>query len=122
MGHKSEPLWELVGITKEYPGVRANDGISLKLYPGEIHALLGENGCGKSTLIKILSGVVQPTSGEIRFQGQKLVLEDPTAARCGLGLFAQPPAGALWRWGRRAGLDPRRLAVGVNGIPGLLFG
>ncbi|WP_395729930.1 ATP-binding cassette domain-containing protein, partial [Nakamurella sp.] len=51
------PLWELRDITKVFPGVRANDGICITLQAGEIHGLLGENGCGKSTLIKILSGV-----------------------------------------------------------------
>ena len=53
------PLWELRDIVKHYPGVVANDHVSLKLMPGEIHGLLGENGCGKSTLVKILSGVEQ---------------------------------------------------------------
>ncbi|MFI0843113.1 sugar ABC transporter ATP-binding protein [Mesorhizobium sp. IMUNJ 23232] len=75
------PLWELVGITKSYPGVRANNGISITLRSGEIHALLGENGCGKSTLIKILSGVVQPDGGEIRLRGRPVTLANPIAAR-----------------------------------------
>lgn len=75
------PLWELENITKIYPGVRANDGVSMALYPGEIHGLLGENGSGKSTLIKILSGVHQPDSGSIRYRGQEVHLETPIAAR-----------------------------------------
>ena len=75
------PLWELDNITKIYPGVRANDGVSMTLYPGEIHGLLGENGSGKSTLIKILSGVHQPDSGSIRYLGQEVRLETPIAAR-----------------------------------------
>lgn len=75
------PLWELDSITKVYPGVRANDGVSMTLYPGEIHGLLGENGSGKSTLIKILSGVHQPDSGSIRYLGQEVRLENPIAAR-----------------------------------------
>lgn len=75
------PLWELEDITKIYPGVRANDGVSMTLYPGEIHGLLGENGSGKSTLIKILSGVHQPDSGSIRYLGQEVRLETPIAAR-----------------------------------------
>lgn len=75
------PLWELDNITKTYPGVRANDGVSMTLYPGEIHGLLGENGSGKSTLIKILSGVHQPDSGSIRYLGQEVRLENPIAAR-----------------------------------------
>lgn len=76
-----QPLWELDNITKIYPGVRANDGVSIALYPGEIHGLLGENGSGKSTLIKILSGVHQPDSGCIRYLGKEVRLESPTAAR-----------------------------------------
>ncbi len=78
---RTEPLWELDNITKVYPGVRANDGISLRLYPGEIHGLLGANGSGKSTLIKILSGVHEPDSGSIRYLGKPVRLENPTAAR-----------------------------------------
>ncbi|MDO6732746.1 sugar ABC transporter ATP-binding protein [Marinovum sp. 2_MG-2023] len=74
-------LWELEGITKVFPGVRANDGISIKLRAGEIHALLGENGCGKSTLIKILSGVHQPDGGTIRRQGEVVHLTSPIQAR-----------------------------------------
>ncbi|SEO21409.1 ribose transport system ATP-binding protein [Gemmobacter aquatilis] len=75
------PLWELVNICKAFPGVRANDGISIRLNAGEIHALLGENGCGKSTLIKILSGVHQPDNGEIRLNGVPLTLGSPIDAR-----------------------------------------
>ncbi|WP_420006402.1 sugar ABC transporter ATP-binding protein [Arenibacterium sp. LLYu02] len=74
-------LWELEGITKVFPGVRANDGISIKLRAGEIHALLGENGCGKSTLIKILSGVHQPDGGTIRRRGEVVQLTSPIQAR-----------------------------------------
>ena len=75
------PLWELVNITKTFPGVRANDGISIRLNAGEIHGLLGENGCGKSTLIKILSGVHAPDSGEIRLNGAPVALGSPIGAR-----------------------------------------
>lgn len=64
------PLWELRDVTKAFPGVRANDRVSLTLRAGEIHGLLGENGCGKSTLIKILSGINQPDSGELLHRGQ----------------------------------------------------
>lgn len=80
MEHQT-PLWELEGITKTFPGVRANDDISIRLRAGEIHALLGENGCGKSTLIKILSGVHQPDAGTIRRRGKQIQLTSPIQAR-----------------------------------------
>lgn len=90
MNDAREPLWELRDITKSYPGVRANNGISIRLYPGEIHALLGENGCGKSTLIKVLSGVIQPDSGEILLRGDPVVLGSPVEARArGVGTVFQ---------------------------------
>jgi ABC-type uncharacterized transport system ATPase subunit len=72
---------ELVGITKDYPGVRANDGVSLKVSPGEIHAVLGENGAGKSTLMKIIYGVTQPDAGELYFYGKRVQIHGPEAAR-----------------------------------------
>ena len=56
---------QAVGITKEFPGVKALDNISFNIMPGEVHVLIGENGAGKSTLMKILSGVYTPTSGKI---------------------------------------------------------
>lgn len=75
------PLWEFVDITKAYPGVLANDKVCIKLLPGSIHGLLGENGCGKSTMIKTLSGVQQPDSGEILHNGKPVTISDPQAAR-----------------------------------------
>ena len=63
----SPPLLELQGITKQFPGVLANDDVSLSVGPGEIHALLGENGAGKSTLVKIIYGVMHPDAGTMRF-------------------------------------------------------
>ena len=60
-------LLELNRISKRYPAVLANDQISLQVKPGEIHAILGENGAGKATLMKIIYGAVQPDQGEIRF-------------------------------------------------------
>ncbi len=74
------PLWELRNITKTFPGVVANDGVSLTLTAGRVHGLLGENGCGKSTLIKILSGVQSPDSGEILHKGKAIALSSPSAA------------------------------------------
>ena len=66
-----EPLIQMVGITKEFPGVKALDNISFDIMPGEVHVLIGENGAGKSTLMKILSGVYTPTSGRIICHGHE---------------------------------------------------
>ena len=62
----------LRGITKSFPGVRAVDNVSLDFYPGKIHALMGENGAGKSTVMKIITGIYQPDSGEMSFNGKRL--------------------------------------------------
>jgi len=71
----------LTGVTKRYPGVVANDDVSLSVAPGEIHAVLGENGAGKSTLMKIIYGAVRPDAGEIRFDGEPVVVRNPQEAR-----------------------------------------
>ncbi|SIN99431.1 sugar ABC transporter ATP-binding protein [Vannielia litorea] len=63
------PVLALEGITKLFPGVRALDGVSLELYPGEVTALIGENGAGKSTIVKVLTGIYTPDGGEIRLDG-----------------------------------------------------
>ncbi|TCS74833.1 monosaccharide ABC transporter ATP-binding protein (CUT2 family) [Muricomes intestini] len=68
----SEYLFRAIDIHKYFAGVRALDGVSLEIKPGEIHCLAGENGCGKSTLIKIISGVYQRDSGIIEFEGEQL--------------------------------------------------
>jgi len=81
MHRSGNPVWELVGITKSFPGVKANDNVSLSIYPGEIHALLGANGCGKTTLIKIFSGVYHPDAGTILMGGKPVKMETPTVAR-----------------------------------------
>jgi ABC-type uncharacterized transport system ATPase subunit len=72
---------ELSGISKQYPAVKANDGVGLRVKPGEIHAVLGENGAGKSTLMKIIYGAVQPDAGEMRFNGERVVVRNPHEAR-----------------------------------------
>jgi general nucleoside transport system ATP-binding protein len=71
------PLLEMRGITKRYPGVVANDGISLDLRAGEIHALLGENGAGKSTLMNVLYGLATPDEGEILLEGKSIEIASP---------------------------------------------
>ena len=68
-----KPLIEVRNITKEFPGVKALNGVSFDIRPGEVHALVGENGAGKSTIIKILMGVYTKTSGEIYLNGEKIV-------------------------------------------------
>jgi simple sugar transport system ATP-binding protein len=72
---------ELVGISKQYPAVRANDKVSLRVKPGEIHAVLGENGAGKSTMMKMIYGAVRPDEGEIRWNGQPVQIPSPAVAR-----------------------------------------
>ncbi len=77
----SEYILEMNNITKRYPGVLALDNVDFSLKKGEVHALVGENGAGKSTLVKILSGAVEKSEGEIIFDGQKVELSDPIAAK-----------------------------------------
>ncbi|WP_321784738.1 ABC transporter ATP-binding protein [Paraburkholderia sp. J94] len=86
----STPRLALFGITKQYPAVRANDDVTLTVAPGEIHALLGENGAGKSTLMKIVYGAVRPDAGEIRWEGERVEIASPAAARkLGIGMVFQ---------------------------------
>ncbi len=75
------PRLALRAISKRYPGVVANDSVSLEVEAGEIHAILGENGAGKSTLVKIIAGAVSPDAGTVEFDGRLLVGADPAAAR-----------------------------------------
>jgi len=85
-----QPRLELKGITKSYPGVLANDHIDLKILPGEIHALLGENGAGKSTLVKIIYGALKADSGTISWNGERIDISNPHAARkLGIGMIFQ---------------------------------
>ena len=81
---------EMLHITKRFPGIIANDDITLQLKKGEIHALLGENGAGKSTLMSVLFGLYQPEEGEIRKDGQKVEIKDPNDANAlGIGMVHQ---------------------------------
>ena len=81
---------EMLHITKKFPGIIANDDITLQLRKGEIHALLGENGAGKSTLMSVLFGLYQPEAGEIRKDGQKVEISDPDVANeLGIGMVHQ---------------------------------
>lgn len=81
---------ELRGITKQFPGVLANDNVNLTLEKGEIHALLGENGAGKTTLMNILYGLYKPTEGQIYINGKVADIHSPTdAIRQGIGMVHQ---------------------------------
>lgn len=81
---------EMLNITKRFPGIIANDNITLQLKKGEIHALLGENGAGKSTLMSVLFGLYQPEEGEIRKDGKKVTIHNPNDANdLGIGMVHQ---------------------------------
>src|SRR6266851_2305398 len=84
------PLLQTVGLTKRYGNFLANDKIDIDIWPGQIHALLGENGAGKSTLVKAIYGLIQPSDGEMRWQGEKMTLSGPSEARArGIGMVFQ---------------------------------
>lgn len=111
----NQPLWEIEQVSKAYPGVLANDAVSLRLMPGRIHGLLGENGCGKSTLIRMLSGVERPDRGQILCRGRRVQLTSPQVARAeGVATVFQEFSSVgplsvaenifLGRWPRRRGL------------------
>ena len=75
-----KPLVELKNVRKYFGSVRALDGVDFPIYPNEVHALVGDNAAGKSTLIKIVSGALEPTSGEIYFEGQPVRITQPSDA------------------------------------------
>jgi general nucleoside transport system ATP-binding protein len=87
---ETEPLLKTVGLTKRYGDFLANDRIDIDIRPNQIHALLGENGAGKSTLVKAIYGLIQPSAGEMFWQGQRIVLSGPSEARArGIGMVFQ---------------------------------
>jgi ribose transport system ATP-binding protein len=86
----TEPILVATGITKHFPGVRALEGVDLELFPGEVHALVGENGAGKSTLIKVLGGQHRPTSGSLLVSGEPAHFDDPLQSqKAGISVINQ---------------------------------
>ncbi|MCK5154741.1 MAG: sugar ABC transporter ATP-binding protein, partial [Spirochaetales bacterium] len=86
----AEPILQLENITKYFPGIKALDQVHLNIYPGEVHALIGENGAGKSTLIKILMGVYTHEDGDIFIEGERVEIKSPIqASRQGLAAVYQ---------------------------------
>ncbi|WP_370289445.1 ABC transporter ATP-binding protein [Nocardioides sp.] len=87
---RPEPLLEVLGLTKHFGEVKANTDVSLQLWPGEVHALVGENGAGKSTLLKMIYGVYHPDSGQLLVDGREAVIASPADARKrGIGMVFQ---------------------------------
>lgn len=81
---------EMLNITKEFPGIKANDNVTLQLKKGEIHALLGENGAGKSTLMSVLFGLYTPEEGIIKVRGEEVKINNPNDANAlGIGMVHQ---------------------------------
>ena len=88
--HESQYAIEMVNITKKFPGIIANDHVTLQVKQGEIHALLGENGAGKSTLMSVLFGMYQPEEGTIKKDGQVVKINNPNDANdLGIGMVHQ---------------------------------
>lgn len=86
----AEKVIEMLNITKTFPGIIANDNISLTLHRGEVLALLGENGAGKSTLMSVLFGLYEPDSGVIKINGKPTEIKDPNdATKFGIGMVHQ---------------------------------
>src|SRR5258708_37753279 len=86
------PALEIKGISKRFAGTQALDKVSFALYPGEVHALLGENGAGKSTLIKIVTGMDKPDEGEIFIEGRPVQIDNAVQSqRLGIAAIYQEP-------------------------------
>src|SRR5260370_34888977 len=86
----AQPILEVRQICKSFPGVRVLKSVNLSIWPGEVHAFMGENGAGKSTLMKILAGAYRPDSGEILLDGKPIHLRTPHEARlAGIGIIYQ---------------------------------
>lgn len=122
----SAPVVEVRGICKAFPGVVANDDISLAIYAGEVHCLLGENGAGKSTLMNILSGMYQPDAGAIMVDGREVRIGSPRdALDLGIGTVYQHTTlipvftvleNLLLGQGRGLSLDAKRALAGLKKV------
>ncbi len=87
---KEKSVLSLRGITKQFPGILANNEIDFDLHEGEIHTILGENGAGKSTLMSIIDGIYQPDKGSISLYGEKVFFSNPREAiKHGIGMVFQ---------------------------------
>lgn len=87
---EKKPMVEMRNITKEFPGIKANDNVSFSMFAGEIHALLGENGAGKSTLMSVLTGLYRPDGGKILINGGHTEFSSPkSAVNHGIGMVHQ---------------------------------
>ena len=87
---KTTPVLNAVGLSKSFGDFLANNEVSFSIWPGEIHALVGENGAGKSTFVKLLYGLLQPDEGQIFWQGQPVNMSGPLQARqLGIGMVFQ---------------------------------
>src|SRR5512133_1015551 len=88
----AQPVLQIRHVSKRFETTQALDDVSFDLYPGEIHALMGENGAGKSTLIKIMTGIYQPDEGEILLDGKPIRINDSVEAqRYGIAAIYQEP-------------------------------
>ncbi|WP_370246683.1 ABC transporter ATP-binding protein [Nocardioides sp.] len=87
---RAEPLLDVLGLSKRFGEVQANDDVRLSVLPGEVHALVGENGAGKSTLLKMIYGVYAPDAGQLMVDGREAVIDSPAdARRHGIGMVFQ---------------------------------
>ncbi len=91
--HRTDATIRLDNISKAFSGVLALRDVTVEFFPGEVHAILGENGAGKSTLMNIISGTLQPTLGEITFEGQRITEMTPElSTKLGIAISFQHPA------------------------------
>ena len=90
------PVVQMTDISISFPGVKALDGVDFRMFPGEVHSLMGENGAGKSTMMKIVAGLQGYYGGEMLWRGT------PASGGSG-GERPAPPRSSCWFWGRRGG-------------------